>query len=92
MANEYNIINQDYVDNLVQKTASLTVDLAVKVVSLRVQQDPDWWRMGQALMAIQSLTWSIRDYDITADIFTEQELMYIEELIMQLIQSCPLPA
>ena len=88
MANEYIIINQDYIDSLVQKMAALTVDLGIKVLDLRVQQDPDWWRQGQALMAIQALNWSIRDYDITADIFTEQELMYIEELMMQLIQRC----
>ena len=42
-------------------------------------------------MGLQNIMWSIRDYDINADIFTEQELMYLEELATQMIQDCPLP-
>lgn len=92
MANVYQVINQDHVDNLVQSIATFTTDFGIKVLHLRVQQDPDFKRMGQMLIALQSIMWSLRDYDINADIFTEQEIMYLEELATQLIQHCPLPA
>ena len=91
MANEYIIINQDYIDNLVQMIAAFTTDFGIKVLDLVVQQDPDAWRMEQTLMALQNIMWSLRDYDIDVDVFTEQEILYLEELAIQLIQDCPLP-
>ena len=91
MANEYIIINQDYIDNLVQMIAAFTTDFGIQVLDLVVQQDPDAWRSEQMLMALQNIMWSLRDYDIDVDVFTEQEIMYLEELAIQLIQDCPLP-
>jgi len=92
MANEYIIINQDYIDNLVQKIAVFTIDFGIQVLRLVVQQDPDAWRSEQMLMALHNIEWALRDYDIDVDLFTEQEIMYMEELATQLIQDCPLPA
>lgn len=91
MANEYLIVSQDYIDNLVNAIADFTTDFGVKVLDLVTQQDPDAWRMEQQLMALQNIMWSLRDYDIDVDVFTEQEIMYLEELAMQMIQDCPLP-
>jgi len=92
MANVYVIVNQDYIDNLVQMIATFTTDFGIKVLNLVVQQDPDAWRMEQTLMALQNIMWSLRDYDIDVDAFTEQEIMYLEELTIQMIQDCPLQA
>ncbi len=91
MANTYIIIDQDYIDNLVQMIAAFTTDFGIQILDLVVQQDPDAWRSEQMLMALQNIMWSLRDYDIDVDIFTEQEIMYLEELAIQLIQDCPLP-
>lgn len=92
MANVYVIVSQDYIDNLVQMIATFTTDFGVKVLDLVVQQDPDAWRMEQTLMALQNIMWSLRDYDIDVDAFTEQEILYLEELAIQMIQDCPLQA
>ena len=92
MANEYLIVTQDYVDNLVTMIASFTTDFGIQVLKLVVQQDPDAWRSEQMLMALQNIQWALRDYDLTADIFTEQEITYMEELATQLMQDCPLIA
>jgi len=90
MANVYTIVNQAYIDNLVQMIATFTTDFGIKVLDLVVQQDPDAWRMEQTLMALQNIMWSLRDYDIDVDAFTEQEILYLEELTIQMIQDCPL--
>lgn len=91
MANTYIIINQDYIDNLVQMISAFTTDFGIQVLDLVVQQDPDAWRSEQMLMALQNIMWAMRDYDIDVDIFTEQEILYMEELALSLIQDCPLP-
>lgn len=91
MANVYLVVTQDYIDNLVQTIASFTTDFGIQVLQLAVQQDPDAWRSEQMLMALQNIQWALRDYDIDVDLFTEQEIMYMEELATQLIQDCPLP-
>jgi hypothetical protein len=91
MANVYQIVNQDYIDNLVSIIATFTTDYGLQVLHLVVQQDPDAWRSEQTLMALQNIMWALRDYDIDVDLFTEQEIMYMEELALQMIQDCPLP-
>ena len=91
MANVYQLVTQDYIDNIVSTIASFTTDFGIQVLQLAVQQDPDAWRSEQMLMALQNIQWALRDYDIDVDLFTEQEIMYMEELATQLIQDCPLP-
>ena len=86
----YTIITQEHVDNLVLGIAAFTVDFAERCLDLFVQGDPDAWNQEQKLIAVQSVLWSLRDYDITTEILTEDEVMYLEELATSIIQDCPM--
>ena len=83
------LINQDYIDNLVLWSADKETDLADIVNECIVNQDPAEEELMLKLMAVQFLSRSIRDYDITWEWFTEEEILLIEEQIMSIIQTCP---
>ena len=83
------LINQDYIDNLVLWSADKETDLADIVNECIVHQDPAEEELMLKLMAVQCLSRSIRDYDITTALFTEGEILGIEEKIMSILQTCP---
>ena len=83
------IIDQQYIDNLVLWTSDKKTDLAAVVCESLANGDPAYNELVLKLMAVQVLMTSIRDYDITWDVFTENELLEIEERIMNVLQTCP---
>lgn len=84
-----NLVNQNYIDNLVLWSADKETELADIVNQCIVNQDPAEEDLMLKLMAVQCLSRSIRDYDYTWGIFTEADILAIEEQIMSILQTCP---
>lgn len=83
------IVTQEYVDNLVLWSADKKTNLAGIVAECLANGDPAYDQLVMNLIAIQSFHNCIRDYDITWDVFTEDDILYIEEMIYRILQTCP---
>lgn len=84
-----NFIDQDYIDNLVLFVADKKTDIAGIVCDCIINNDPARDELIMRLMAVQVMQLSIRDYDITWELFTEDDLFQIEETMLEIIQTCP---
>lgn len=82
-------ITQDYLDGLVLWVADKKTDLAGIVCDHIANSDPAKDELMIKLMAISVLHSSIRNYNITWDALSSDDIMLIEELISSFLQTCP---
>ena len=83
-------MNQETFDNTVLGIAEFESKLAYIAVQMRRQNDPDANRREEEMMFLQNVLNGLRNYDITSEILTDDEVNYYFELAVQVIQSCPL--
>jgi hypothetical protein len=77
-------------DAIVQSMITYEVDIAIRCVKLREQNDPTVFDWEERLMMLQNCLFSLRDYDITWGWLTQAEIDYMFEIITTLLQTCPL--
>jgi len=83
-------MTQTELDNIVISMAGWETDMAYKAALLRKQNDPDCNVQEEALMFLQNVMNSLRNYDVTEDILTDAEINYLFELATLAIQTCPM--
>jgi len=86
---EFNIITQEYLDNLQLYLADKASEMANKTLTLYCSGDPDYLRLKREVIVLQNVIHALRYYDITAEILTEKNILKAEELAISIIQNCP---
>jgi hypothetical protein len=79
-------ITQESHDSAVLSIADNQVRLANVCSQLRRQGDPDAWKREEEGMMLLNILDSLRDYDITFDYLSHDEIEYMYELAIILIQ------
>lgn len=70
---------QDRIDNIVIGITDVMVTLTDICMSLKAASDPGAYKMEEDLIALSVFCDSIRDYDVTSDILTQDEINTIIE-------------
>lgn len=73
-------ITQEELNDIVLSIADHQVRLANLMSILRRQGDPDAWRREKENMMLFNILDSLKNYDLTYDIFTDTEIKYLLEL------------
>jgi hypothetical protein len=74
-------MTQDELDDIVVALADRHVDVMVKACDLRRQGDPEARRIEEEQMLVQNCLSALKDYDVTSDVLTEDDIAYNIELI-----------
>jgi len=83
------IMTQDAFDEAVLGIAAHEVRIGYACCQLRRQNDPDANRVEDELMMLQNVLYGVRNYDITSEILTDEEIAYYFELSTLIVQNCP---
>ena len=83
-------ITQTDFDNMVLGIAYHQVRIGIVTVALRGQGDPDAWRREEELMMLQNIIDALRDYDVTDDYLTYENIQYLNGLSKIIVSSCPI--
>lgn len=59
------------------------------IADLRKQGDPSAQRFEQVQMMLQNVLYALQDYDITADILTDSDIDYLQELATGALLTLP---
>lgn len=82
-------MTQTELDNIVLTIADKEVDRMVNVAALRRQRDPKAREMEESQMMLVNLTSSLRDYDITSTLLSQEDIDYMIELATIITQTKP---
>jgi len=77
-------------DNIVLGIAEHEIRITDKLVAMKRQNDPDCWRQENELMMLQNCLHALKHYDVDADFLSDEDIYYLHELCVLVIQSCPL--
>ncbi len=82
-------ITQADFDSIVIGIAEHQVRLADITVAMRRQGDADAWRREEELMMLQNIINALRDYDVTDDYLSTQDIFNLHELATLIVENCP---
>lgn len=66
------------------------IRFANKVATLRKQDDPAAFNKEEYLMMFDNVMYSLRDYDVTSELLTDEEIEYLYELGTQISLNWPM--
>lgn len=61
-----------------------------KVATMRKQDDPAVMNKEEYLMMFDNVMYALRDYDVTSELFTDEEIEYLYELGTQISLNWPM--
>ena len=67
-------------DNTVLSIASSHLDMMVITADLRRQGDPGAHRLEEEQMLVQNVISALKDYDVTSDVLSDEDVNYLIEL------------
>lgn len=82
-------MNQSEFDDKVLAVAQKGVVMAAHIADLRRQGDPDARRLEEEYIMLQNCLTSLKDYDITSDLLSDDDIKYVFELSTSILQTCP---
>ena len=82
-------MTQAILDAKVLAVAAKGVDMMYISASLRRQGDPAAARLEEEYMFLQNVLYAVRDYDVTSDLLTADDINYLFELATNVVQSHP---
>ena len=83
------ILQADF-DNIVLGISEHQVRLGVITVAMHRQGDPDAWRREEELMMLQNIIDALKNYDVTDDYLTDENIWYLHELATIVVEDCPI--
>lgn len=84
------VINQTEFDNTLEVFFLNKVKFAVKVATLKRQDDPAVYNKEEYLMMFDNIMYALRDYDITSELLDDDEIEYLFELGTQISLNWPI--
>ena len=81
-------ITQTDFDSIVLGIAEHQVRLANITAAMRRQGDTDSWRREEELMMLQNIVNALRDYDVTDDYLSNQDILDLHELVILIVADC----
>lgn len=82
-------MTQQAFDDKILAVAQKGVDMAAHIADLRRQGDPAARRLEEEYMMLQNCLTSLKDYDITSDLLSDDDIKYVFELSTSILQTCP---
>ena len=81
-------ITQTDFDSIVLGIVEHQVRLGIITAAMRRQGDTDAWRREEELMMLQNIVDALRDYDVTDDYLSNQDILDLHELVILIVADC----
>lgn len=82
-------MTQNEFDDTVLAIASKHLDIMVITADLRRQGDPAAHRLEEEQMMVQNVISALKDYDVTSDVLSDDDINYLIELATGACITCP---